>query len=229
MHEERGEIRILIADDHPIFRAGLRKLLEARPGFRVLGEAADGEQTLKVARQLQPEVLLLDIRMPKLSGLEVLSELKTLSAQPRTILLTVAVERDQIVQALELGARGIILKNSVTEVLFEGIRSVAAGQYWVCQESVRDLAQALLKFAPHPESGERRQEFGLTGREREVIALIVAGFTNKDIADKFAISEQTVKHHVTNIFDKLGVLNRLELALFSIDHHLLENVQMTLD
>jgi DNA-binding NarL/FixJ family response regulator len=139
------------------------------------------------------------------------------------------VEKEQIVRALELGARGVILKNSATNVLFEGIRSVMAGQYWVCQESVADLAQALLKFKPRPEGGERGQEFGLTPRETEVIALVVAGFANKDIADKFAISEQTVKHHVTNIFDKLGVLNRLELALFSIDHHLLENVQISLD
>jgi len=229
MTEGSEEIGILIADDHPIFREGLRKLLEAKPGFRVLGEAADGEQTLKLARQLKPGILLLDIRMPKLSGLEILSELKTLPIQPHTLLLTVAVEKDRIVRALELGARGVILKNSVANVLFEGIRSVMAGQYWVCQESVADLAQALLKFKPRPEGGERRQEFGLTPREREVVALIVAGFTNKDIAYKFAISEQTVKHHVTNIFDKLGVLNRLELALYSIDHHLLENVQMSLD
>jgi len=229
MNERSEEIGILIADNHPIFRAGLRKLLEAKPGFRVLGEAADGEQTLKLARGLEPEVLLLDIRMPKLSGLEVLGELRTLSIQPHTILLTVATEKDQIVQGLELGARGVILKNSVSDVLFEGIRSVAAGQYWIYQESVPDLVQALLKFAPRPERGEHREEFGLTTREREVIALIVVGLTNKDIAEKFAISEQTVKHHVTNIFDKLGVLNRLELALFSIDHHLLKNVQMSLD
>lgn len=229
MNKRREEIGILIADDHPIFRGGLRKLLEAEPGFRVLGEAADGEQTLKLARQLKPEILLLDIRMPKLSGLEVLRELKTFSIQLRTVVLTAAVEKDQIVQALQLGARGIILKHSATDVLFEGIRCVMAGQYWVCHESVSDLVQALLNFRPRPETAERRQGFGLTPRETGVIALIVAGYTNKDIANKFAISEHTVKHHVTNIFDKLGVSNRLELALFSIDHHLLDNVQMSVE
>jgi DNA-binding NarL/FixJ family response regulator len=222
-------IGILIADDHPIFRAGLRKLLEAKPGFRVLGEAADGEQTLKLARELSPEILLLDIRMPELSGLEVLSELKTFSCQPRTIVLTAAVEKDQIVRALQLGARGIVLKHSATDVLFESIRCVVAGQYWVCHKSISDLAQALLDFTPRPEAGGRRQEFGLSARETEVIALIVAGFNNKDIADKFGISEHTVKHHLTNILDKLGVSNRLELALFAIDHHLLDNVQISLD
>jgi DNA-binding NarL/FixJ family response regulator len=226
MNKRREEIGILIADDHPIFREGLRKLLEAEPGFRVLGEAADGEQTLKLARQLKPEILLLDIRMPKLSGLEVLRELKTLSTQLRTIVFTAAVEKDQIVQALQLGARGIILKHSATAVLFEGIRCVMAGQYWACHESVSSLVQALLEFKPRLNAAERRQGFGLTPRETGVIALIVGGYTNKDIAKKFAISEHTVKHHLTNIFDKLGVSNRLELALFSIDHHLLDNIQM---
>ena len=119
MNKQPEEIGILIADDHPIFREALRKLLEAEPGFRVLGDAGDGEQTLKLARQLQPEILLLDIRMPKLSGLEVLRQLQTLLIQPRTIVLTAAVEKDQIVQALQLGARGIILKHSASDVLFE--------------------------------------------------------------------------------------------------------------
>jgi len=229
MNKQPEEIGILIADDHPIFREALRKLLEAEPGFRVLGDAGDGEQTLKLARQLQPEILLLDIRMPKLSGLEVLRQLKTLLIQPRTIVFTAAVEKDQMVQALQLGARGIILKHSATDVLFEGIRCVMAGQYWVCHESVSDLVQALLEFRPRPDAGERRQGLGLTPREMGVIALVVAGYTNKDIANKFAISEHTVKHHLTNIFGKLGVSNRLELALFSIDHHLLDNVQISLD
>jgi DNA-binding NarL/FixJ family response regulator len=229
MNKQNHDIGIVIADDHLIFREGLRKLLEAKPGFQVLGEAADGEQALNLARQLEPEILLLDLRMPKLSGLEVLRELKNLASQPRTIVLTAAVERDQIVQALQLGARGIILKYSATAVLFEGLGCVVAGQYWVCHEGVPDLAHALHNFMPRPEENGRRRDFGLTSRETEVIALIVAGFTNKDIADKFAISEHTVKHHLTSIFTKLGVSNRLELALFSIDHHLLDNVQITLD
>jgi len=229
MNKRSEDISIVIADDHLIFREGLRKLLEAKPGFQVLGEAGDGEQALSLARQLQPEILLLDVRMPKLSGLEVLREFTNLATQPRTILLAAALERDQMVQALQLGARGIILKHSATAVLFEGIRTVVAGQYWVCHESASDLAHALRNFTPRPEGNGRRREFGLTPRETEVIALIVAGFTNKDIAEKFTISEHTVKHHLTTIFTKLGVSNRLELAFFSIDHHLLDNVQMTLD
>jgi len=226
MNKPREEIGVLIADDHPVLREGLRALLEAQSGFRVLGEAADGEQALRLARQLKPQILLLDIRMPNLSGLEVLRELKRLPNQVRTIVFTAAVEKDQIVEALQLGARGIILKHSATEVLFEGIRCVTAGQYWVCHESASDLVQALLEFRPGPEAAERRHAFGLTPREKEVIALIVGGYTNKDIAQEFGISQHTVKHHLTNIFDKLGVSNRLELVLFSINHHLIDNVQM---
>jgi DNA-binding NarL/FixJ family response regulator len=229
MNKGCEEIGILIADDHPIFREGLRKLLEAEPGFRVLGEAVDGEQTLALARQLKPKILLLDIRMPKLSGLEVLRELKASASQMRTLILTAALEEDQIVEALQLGARGIILKHSATAVLFEGIRSVLAGQYWVCHESVSDLVRALLEFKPRPVAEAGSRKFRLTRRELEVTALIVGGYTNKDIAKRFAISEHTVKHHLTNIFDKLGVSNRLELVLFAVDHRLAENIEMSQD
>jgi two-component system nitrate/nitrite response regulator NarL len=229
MNKRCEEIGILIADDHPIFREGLRKLLEAEPGFRVLGEAVDGEQTLELARRLKPKILLLDIRMPKLSGLAVLRELKTSAGQIRTLVLTAALEKDQIVEALQLGARGIILKHSATGVLFEGIRCVLAGQYWVCHESVSDLVRALLEFKPRPEAGAGSRKFRLTQRELEVIALIVGGYTNKDMAKRFAISEHTVKHHLTNIFDKLGVSNRLELVLFAVDHHLADNIEMSRD
>jgi DNA-binding NarL/FixJ family response regulator len=229
MNKQCEAIGILIADDHPIFREGLRRVLEAEPGFRVLGEAGDGEQTLELARQLKPKILLLDIRMPKLSGLDVLRELKTLALPVRTLVLSAALEKDQIVEALQLGARGIILKQAASDVLFEGIRSVLAGRYWVCHESVSDLVRALLEFKPRPDATASRQKFGLTRRETEVIALVVGGYSNRDIAKKFAISRHTVKHHLSSIFDKLGVSNRLELVLFSIDHHLTDNVQMSLD
>lgn len=229
MNNQHENIGILIADDHPIFREGLRKVLEAQPGFSVLGEAVDGEQTLKLARQLKPMVLLLDVRMPNLSGLEVLRELKTLAIPIRTLILTAALEKDQIVEALQLGARGIILKQAPTEVLFQGIRSVAAGQFWLCSESVPDLVQAILEIKPRPDTGASRPKFCLTRHETEIIALIEGGYTNKDIAKKFGVSEHTVKHHLTTIFDKLGVSNRLELVLFSIDHHLTDNLQMSVN
>jgi DNA-binding NarL/FixJ family response regulator len=214
-------IRILIADDHPIFRDGLKRLLELEPSFRVVGEASDGVEAVKLTRQLKPDILLLDLAMPRVPGLEALAELASGQVPVRTILLTAAIERTQIVEALQLGARGIVLKESATELLMKSIRSVMAGQYWVGRESVSDLVATLRELMPRGGEEPAARRYGLTPRELEVISTIVAGYTNKDIAEKFSISEQTVKHHLTNIFDKLGVSNRLELALFAVNHRLI--------
>lgn len=221
MIDSAGTIEIVISDDHALFREGLRKLLEAQPGMRIVGEAVDGEETVRVVNQLKPHVLLLDLALPKLSGLEVLLELSKLGLQTRSIMLTAAIERDQVVEALELGVRGIVLKHSALELLLKSIRCVNDGQYWVDQGSVSDLIQALRQIRPSQSASRGRSDFGVTSREREVIELIVAGYTNKDLARKLNISEHTVKHHLSNIFDKLGVSNRLELVLYAIDHRLI--------
>jgi len=224
MNDQPEEIGILIADHHPKFREGLRKVLEAQPGLRVVGEAADGERTLKLARQLKPRILLLDIRLPRLSGLEILRQLKTLANPVHTLVLAAAPKRNQIVEALQLGARGMLLKRAPARVLLEGIRSVAAGQYWFRHESVPDFVQAVLERKHCPEAVASQPDFCLNRRETEVIALIEGGYTNKEMAKKLAISEPAVKHHLTNIFDKLRVSNRLELILFSIHHHLTDSL-----
>jgi two-component system nitrate/nitrite response regulator NarL len=212
-------IRILIADDHPLFRDGLRRLLQAEPGFEVVGEASDGEGLAELAQATQPDIILLDLSMPRRDGMEVLRELSAARCRARTLLLTAAINKPQIVQALRLGAYGVIMKESTTQKLFESIHCVMAGQYWVGRESVSDLVDALRSVSP-PEPGGRARDFGLTTREREIVTLVVAGYSNPDIAQRCAISEQTVKHHISNIFDKLGVSNRLELALFAVNHRL---------
>jgi DNA-binding NarL/FixJ family response regulator len=220
MKESATTIDIVISDDHALFREGLRKLLEAEPGIRVVGEAVDGEETVRVVGQLKPHILLLDLSLPKLSGLEVLGRLGKLGLQTRTIMLTAEIEREQVVEALQLGVRGIVLKHSALQLLLKSIRCVNEGQYWVGQESVSDLIHALRQMKPSQSAGGGGRNFGLSSREMEVIALIVAGYTNQDLARKLGISENTAKHHLTNIFDKLGVSNRLELVLYAVDHGL---------
>ncbi|HEY6446926.1 MAG TPA: response regulator transcription factor [Acidobacteriaceae bacterium] len=212
-------IRILIADDHALFREGLRRLLEAEEGFEVVGEAADGEMLVALARRTHADIILLDLAMPKQDGMEVLSELAASDLSVRTLVLTASIDKSQIVQVLKRGAYGVILKESTTQRLFDSIRCVMAGQYWIGRESVSDLVKALRSVAPS-EGTPRTRSFGLTPRETEIVALVVAGYSNPDIAQRCSISEQTVKHHISNIFDKLGVSNRLELALFAVSHRL---------
>jgi len=214
-------IRVLIADDHPVFRQGLLSVFRNEPEFTVVGEATDGRQALEFAQKLKPDILLLDLVMPQLTGLETLRELSGSSMPIFTIVLTASIEKEQIAQALQLGARGILLKDAPTDVLLNGIRTVMNGQFWVGQEKVTDLVEILRSYLPAAEQPkESRKTFGLTARELEVVTAIVSGFTNREIAGKFSISEQTVKHHLRNIFDKVGVSNRLELALFAINHQL---------
>lgn len=224
MDKTNRTVRIVVADDHPIFRDGLRKLLEAEPGFQVIGEASDGEQAAALTRRLEPDVLLLDLAMPRVPGLEAVEKLRDLSETVRIILLTAAIEREQIVKALQFGVRGVVLKESATELLLKSIRCVMAGQYWLGRESLSDLVRILRDLKAIPEPGEASRPYNLTPRELEIISAIVSGYTNRDIADEFSIAEQTVKHHLGNIFDKLGVSNRLELALFAVNHHIVEKI-----
>ncbi len=209
-HQNRS-IRIAIADDHAIFRDGLRKLLQAEPGFCVVGEAVNGAEAIEVARQLKPDILLLEIAIPRHDGLTVLRELEILSTPTRTLLLVATIGNGQLIEALELGARGVVLKGSATHLLFKGIRTVMTGQYWLGRESVSDVVRALRA---------RQKTMALTPRELQIVAAVVDGCANKDIAQKFRLSEATVKHHLTSVFYKLGVSNRSKLAVFAIENHL---------
>ncbi len=213
-----AKVKILIADDHALFRAGLRALLEEHPNYQVAGEAVDGPETLRLASELAPDLLLLDIEMPGLNGVEVARRISQWEHWPRVIILTANVDAENIKEVLELGVCGVILKESAIEQLFRCIETVLAGKKWVGREGAAGAAGDVGDKLLQPIDGNR---FRLTKREMEILTAIVAGRTNKELAHQLAISEQTVKHHVTNIFDKVGVYNRLELALFAIHHGLI--------
>jgi DNA-binding NarL/FixJ family response regulator len=219
MHAALQPVRIMIADDHPIFRDGLRRLLESERDFEVVGEACDGVEAVGLARKLKPEILLLDLAMPKGPGLEALRELGSTPLPIRVILLTAAAEKAQIVEALQLGARGVVLKDSASQILLRSIRAVMNGDYWVGRESVSDLVQYLRSLMDSTSSSKQKR-YGLTPRELQIISAVVAGYANREIAEHFKISEDTVKHHLSNIFDKVGVSTRLELALFAVNQDL---------
>jgi len=204
-------IRIVIADDHAIFRDGLRRLLATQEDFQVIGEASDGKEAIAFATGLRPDVLLLDLAMPRVPGMEVLRELAHQEVAVRTILLTAAIQPFAVTSALQLGARGIVLKASPPEMLLKSIRSVCEGQFWVGSEPVTTFART----GQASSSG-----FGLTSREIEIISAIKEGSSNREIASKLAISEETVKRHLSNIYAKLGVSSRLELAVLASEQHL---------
>ena len=191
-----------------------------------MGEACDGAEAVKLVRQLRPDILLLDLAMPRHPGLEALREMSSgPSNSVRVILLTAAAEKNQIVEALQLGARGIVMKDSATQLLLKSIHTVMAGEYWVGRESVSNLVQYLRMLVQSSGEEARQKKFGLTPRELEIVSAVVAGYSNKEIAEYFKISEDTVKHHLSNIFDKLGVSTRLELALFAVNQSLpLKNI-----
>ncbi len=223
MDKRSHPIRIVIADDHPIFRDGLRRLLESESDMKVVGEACDGHEAVKLATQIKPDILLLDLAMPHSSGLDALRDLNArggAAGTVRIILLTAAVEKKQVVEALQLGARGVVMKDSATQLLLKAIHTVMSGEYWVGRDSVSNLVQYLRNLMQSTNEETKQKKFGLTPRELEIVSAVVAGYANKEIAEYFKISEDTVKHHLSNIFDKLGVSTRLELALFAVNQGL---------
>jgi two-component system, NarL family, nitrate/nitrite response regulator NarL len=215
-------IKILIADDHMMFRDGLKNAFANEAEFQLIGEACDGEEAMAMVKQTQPDVLLLDLQMPGMSGLKVLRSLAKANGNMRIILLSGAVDGEEISAALKLGARGIVLKDATTDMLFKSIRVVMDGLYWAGSQSTASLSQ-ILKLHKISTKDAKSKNYGITPREMEVLQAVVSGYSNREIAGQLSISEQTVKHHMTNIFDKLGVYNRLELTLFVFHHGLIRN------
>ena len=216
-----SNVRIAIADDHPTFRDGLRRLLETEPDLQVIEEVSNGADVVHRVLESKPDILLLDLAMPERDGLKVsrrggldaLRHLNAAAPKTMTILFTAEVDAAEIVEAVQLGARGVLLKSAATQLLIESIRTVMLGGYWVGTHSVQNLVPYLQSQILEAD----RRKFGLTPREIEIVSVIAAGLSNKEIAQTLKIADDTVKHHMSNIFDKLGVSTRLELALFAFN------------
>ena len=215
-------IRIVVADDHPVVRFGVKNILTADLGFTVVGEAEDGDVAITETLEKEPDILLLDLQMPRLPGLEAMRAIMGRSPRVKIVLLTSTITTQQVIEALQIGARGIVLKDAVSGELSEALRAVISGDYWINGQRVVNLLKALHDLMQKAAAVPEKKTYGLTPRELEVVTCIVEGCSNKDIAKQFTISEETVKRHLSNVFDKTGVSTRLELALFAIAHKLVD-------
>ena len=214
-------IRILLVDDHAVVREGLRAFLGLQDGFEIVGEAADGEEAIERAAELEPDVILMDLVMPKLDGVSAMRELRRRwggrGAHPRVIVLTSFLDDDRLLPALESGAAGYLLKNSQPAELARAVRAAQAGEAIIDPTAAARLVNAL--------SDEDRRSGApgldqLTNREREVLSLIAQGRANKRIALELGISEKTVKAHVGHVLAKLGVADRTQAAVLAVQHGL---------
>ena len=207
-----SEIRIALADDHPIFRDGLRLLLDLEPDFEVVAEAEDGSQVIDLLKKYQPDILLLDLMMPRLDGLSVLQRIASCNLKTKSIVLTITEEKKAYVLAMRYGASGIVVKSKASKFLVEGIRRVQNGEIYVDGKTMVVLME---QFSNH-----QRPPPSLSGREKEVVALVCQGLRNKEIADRLFVSEETVKSHLHHIFEKTGVADRMHLVLYAVEFNL---------
>jgi DNA-binding NarL/FixJ family response regulator len=220
MAQAKQTIRVLMADDHVIFRDGLRKLLETEDDIKIVGEASNGNECVDMLTKLKPDILLLDLRMPDKGGLAVLEEINLDSLPTRVIVLTAGEDDRDAVRAMRLGARGVVLKQSASDLLVNSIHRIHDGEIWLDNGVTAEVMKA---FAKDSNGSPRGDKPLLSDREKQVVQLVAQGYHNREIGQRLFISEQTVKNHLHNIFDKLGVSDRLELALYAIHHRLIEH------
>jgi two-component system nitrate/nitrite response regulator NarL len=223
MTDEPTPIRIVIADDHPTLRQDLRRSLESEPGLNILGDASDAHSAVELARRTRSDILLIDFALSQRVELKALIEAGSQQPPVRIVVMLEAIEKAHLVEAFRLGARGVVLKGSTPQVLLKSIRSVVAGQYCLESESVGVLVEALRESLANATGTRSPKDYGLTRREVDIITKIAGGRSNREVGEEFAISERTVKHHLTNIFSKVGVSSRLQLALFAVNQHFMSS------
>lgn len=209
---EQNRIAIVIADDHAVLRESLTALLQSQPDFQVVGMAANGDEALRLIQQHKPQVLVLDLFMPESDGFEVLRTLERAGSRVASVVLTGSDNRDDYVQVVRLGARGLVLKADNPQKLFAAIRSVAEGDLAFSDEIARTVLDAMVSHQPSAPSSMSR----LSERERQISFMVARGMKNRDIAGELNISENTVKRHLQSIFSKTGSRDRLELAVLAL-------------
>ena len=216
----KPSIRVLLVDDHPLFRKGIASLLSSEPGFEVLGEASNGQEAIEKARDLMPDVILMDISMPGVNGLEATQRIKQEIPYVRIVILTVSDEDQNLFEAIKSGAQGYLLKKIEPQTLFQTLRGVLEGEAPLSRVMATKL---LAEFARQRRTASepRTPSATLTEREKEVLGLLAAGKTNKEIAGALGIAENTVKNHLKNILEKLHLENRVQAATFALREGLL--------
>lgn len=211
-------IRILLADDHGILRAGLRNLLNAEPDFEVVGEAADGIQALEMAEQTDPDLILVDINMPNMGGIEMLQQLRAKQNATKVLMLTVHEDDGLLKKAIRAGASGYLVKRAAESDLIHAIRTVMQGDMYVHPSMTRALLKDLVPAPLSNPAGDNT----LTHREIEILRMVARGYTNNQIAQKLSISARTVEGHRANLMGKLGLHSRVELVEYAEQHGLME-------
>jgi len=207
-------LRILLVDDHILFRKGLARLLDAQPDFQVVGEASDGAEGVEKARSLRPDVVLMDLRMPVCDGLEATRQIKQEVPGVRVVVLTVSEDDQDFLAAIRCGADGYLVKSMRPEVLFQELRGLARGEAPLSREMTGKLLRQIARVAPAPLP--TAQPDSLSERERQVLVLLAEGLSNEEIAAELGIAENTVRNHVRNILEKLGLKNRVQAAVYAV-------------
>ena len=212
------KIKVIIADDHVLIREGIKQILELEKTIAVIGQAGNGEDAINIAQELEPDIILLDINMPKINGIETLRRFKDLGIKTKVIILTIHEEKEYILETMKLGASGYMLKDSDADSLIQGIKDVANGKEYI-QSSVEHLVT--VSGEVNIEQDKELEKINLlTKREYEVLLLIAEGLNNKDIGTRLFISEKTVKNHVSNILKKLELNDRVQAAIFAYKNNI---------
>ncbi|MBB6215641.1 DNA-binding NarL/FixJ family response regulator [Anaerosolibacter carboniphilus] len=214
----KTKIKVLIADDHSLMRQGLRQILELEEDIEVVDVAIDGEDAIKKSQQLKPHVILMDINMPKMNGIQALRRLKDMGLDSRVIMLTIHEDKEYLFETINIGASGYVLKDAESASLVKAIRDVHGGESYIHPSLAASLVKEFNKKGKMDEDEFKKER--LTRREYEVLSLIAEGKNNKEIADTLFISEKTVKNHVSNIFKKIDVNDRTQAAIYAYKHNI---------